>query len=71
MALDSKTKKAQDDFVNARKDLPAKVPDAAKKEYASLTGEADIWVAQLKNYAKAVEKALDHTKYDQKKEGVG
>lgn len=66
MALDPKTKKAQDDFVAARKSLPPKAPDAVKKDYATLTDEADTWVAQLKNYAAAVEKALDHSKYDQK-----
>jgi hypothetical protein len=66
MALDPKTKKAQDTFVDARKSLPAKVPDAVKKEYANLTDEADTWMAQLKNYADAVEKSLDHAKYDQK-----
>lgn len=67
MALDPKTKKAQDDFANARKSLPDKAPDAVKKEYANLTSEADTWAAQMKNYAAAVEKALDHSKYDQKK----
>jgi hypothetical protein len=66
MALDPKTKKAQDNFLAARKDLPAKAPDAVKKEYAKLTDAADTWVAQLKNYTAAVETALDHTKYDQK-----
>lgn len=67
MALDPKTKKAQDQFAAARKDLPAKVPDAVKKDYAALTAEADTWLTQMKNYGDAVGRALDHTKYDQKK----
>jgi hypothetical protein len=67
MGLDPKTKKAEDDFMAARKSLPAKGPDAVKNEYANLLKEADTWCTQLKSYAAAVEKALDHSKYDQKK----
>lgn len=67
MGLDAKTKKAEDDFMTARKSLPAKAPDAVKTEYANLIKAADVWCAQLKNYAAAVEKAQDHSKYDQKK----
>lgn len=66
MALDPKTKKAEDDFTKALKALPAKVPDAAKKDYASLMSLAETWAEQVKKYAEAVEKALDHSKYDQK-----
>jgi uncharacterized phage infection (PIP) family protein YhgE len=65
MAVDAKTKKALGDFVAARKSLPAKPPDAVKKEYANLIKEADTWAAQLNNYAAAVDKALDHSKFDQ------
>ena len=36
MGLDPKTKKAEDDFMAARKALPAKGPDAVKNEYANL-----------------------------------
>jgi hypothetical protein len=67
MGLDPKTKKAEDDFMAARKALPAKATDAVKNEYANLLKEADTWCTQLKNYAAAVEKAQDHSKYDQKK----
>jgi hypothetical protein len=67
MGLDPKTKKAEDDFMAARKALPAKGPDAVKNEYVNLLKEADTWCTQLKSYAAAVEKALDHSKFDQKK----
>lgn len=46
--------------------LPAKAPDAVKKEYAELIKSANTWATQLGKYADAVE-ATDHSKYDQKK----